>query len=133
VISLNTEGLKSSTSIHTYHYLRNPNNRKIDGFSRNSNCLGEFIWFRLVFTFCRCLCTILLWWYLYYWVCTFFFLQAEVAKVVETQTGLERQLELIETHQREVCVSAKFLYVSFTLIDCSFILRSVLLFLSLFL
>ena len=63
----------------------------------------------------------------------FFFLQAEVAKVVETQTGLERQLELIETHQREVCVSAKFLYVSFTLIDCSFILRSVLLFLSLFL
>lgn len=34
-----------------------------------------------------------------------FSLQAEVAKVVETQTGLERQLELIETHQREVCVS----------------------------
>lgn len=29
-------------------------------------------------------------------------LEAEVAKVVETQTGLERQLELIETHQREV-------------------------------
>jgi len=25
-----------------------------------------------------------------------------VAKVVETQTSLERQLELIETHQREV-------------------------------
>ncbi|CAO1942334.1 unnamed protein product [Urochloa humidicola] len=29
-------------------------------------------------------------------------LEAEVAKVVETQTSLERQLELIETHQREV-------------------------------
>ena len=38
------------------------------------------------------------------------FLQAEVAKVVETQTSLERQLELIETHQREVCVSSKFLF-----------------------
>jgi len=39
------------------------------------------------------------------------FLQAEVAKVVETQTSLERQLELIETHQREVCVSSKFLFL----------------------
>lgn len=29
-------------------------------------------------------------------------LEIEVAKVVETQTGLERQLELIETHQQEV-------------------------------
>uniref|UniRef100_A0A0E0CAH5 Nucleoporin NSP1-like C-terminal domain-containing protein n=1 Tax=Oryza meridionalis TaxID=40149 RepID=A0A0E0CAH5_9ORYZ len=29
-------------------------------------------------------------------------LEAEVAKVVETQTSLERQLELIETHQKEV-------------------------------
>ncbi|KAG8078518.1 hypothetical protein GUJ93_ZPchr0007g3690 [Zizania palustris] len=29
-------------------------------------------------------------------------LEAEVAKVVETQTSLERQLELIETHQNEV-------------------------------
>lgn len=29
-------------------------------------------------------------------------LEAEVAKVVETQTSLERQLELIETHQQEV-------------------------------
>lgn len=28
--------------------------------------------------------------------------QADVAKVVETQTSLERQLELIETHQKEV-------------------------------
>jgi nuclear pore complex protein Nup62 len=37
-------------------------------------------------------------------------LEAEVAKVVETQTSLERQLELIETHQREVYVSAKFLF-----------------------
>jgi len=60
-----------------------------------------------------------------------FFWQAEVAKVVETQTGLERQLELIETHQREVCVSSKFLYVSFPLIDRSFILHSMVLFLSL--
>lgn len=30
------------------------------------------------------------------------FLQSEVAKVVETQGSLERQLELIETHQDEV-------------------------------
>jgi len=29
--------------------------------------------------------------------------QIEVAKVVETQSSLERQLELIETHQQEVC------------------------------
>jgi len=29
-------------------------------------------------------------------------LEADVAKVVETQTSLERQLELIETHQKEV-------------------------------
>uniref|UniRef100_A0A0D9V7Y5 Nucleoporin NSP1-like C-terminal domain-containing protein n=1 Tax=Leersia perrieri TaxID=77586 RepID=A0A0D9V7Y5_9ORYZ len=29
-------------------------------------------------------------------------LEAEVAKVVETQTSLERQLELIETHQKEL-------------------------------
>uniref|UniRef100_A0A453FY92 Nucleoporin NSP1-like C-terminal domain-containing protein n=1 Tax=Aegilops tauschii subsp. strangulata TaxID=200361 RepID=A0A453FY92_AEGTS len=29
-------------------------------------------------------------------------MQADVAKVVETQTSLERQLELIETHQKEV-------------------------------
>lgn len=29
-------------------------------------------------------------------------LEAEVAKVVETQSNLERQLELIETHQQEV-------------------------------
>lgn len=29
-------------------------------------------------------------------------LQIEVAKVVETQASLERQLELIETHQQEV-------------------------------
>ncbi|RWW14303.1 hypothetical protein GW17_00021936 [Ensete ventricosum] len=29
-------------------------------------------------------------------------LEAEVAKVVETQTNLEKQLELIETHQQEV-------------------------------
>lgn len=29
-------------------------------------------------------------------------LEIEVAKVVETQAGLERQLELIETHQQEV-------------------------------
>lgn len=28
--------------------------------------------------------------------------QTEVAKVVETQTNVERQLELIETHQQEV-------------------------------
>lgn len=28
--------------------------------------------------------------------------QTEVAKVVETQSNLERQLELIETHQQEV-------------------------------
>lgn len=32
------------------------------------------------------------------------YMQSEVAKVVETQTSLERQLELIETHQGEVCL-----------------------------
>jgi nuclear pore complex protein Nup62 len=34
--------------------------------------------------------------------------QADVAKVVETQTSLERQLELIETHQKEVGGSVNF-------------------------
>jgi hypothetical protein len=56
-----------------------------------------------------------------------------VAKVVETQTGLERQLELIETHQREVRVSVKFLFVSFAWINYNFILCSTVLFVCLFL
>jgi hypothetical protein len=34
--------------------------------------------------------------------CMFMWLQSEVASVVESQHSLERQLELIETHQQEV-------------------------------
>lgn len=37
--------------VFTLCYLRKDNNRKIDGFSRNSNYHSEIIWFRLVFTF----------------------------------------------------------------------------------
>lgn len=36
------------------------------------------------------------------YVITLLLSQSEVAKVVETQCSLERQLELIETHQEEV-------------------------------
>lgn len=35
-------------------------------------------------------------------------LQSEVATVVESQHSLERQLELIETHQQEVPVASSF-------------------------
>ena len=35
--------------------------------------------------------------------------QSEVAKVVESQHSLERQLELIETHQQQVCSIVKHL------------------------
>jgi hypothetical protein len=51
-----------------------------------------------------------------------------VAKVVETQTSLERQLELIETHQKEVGMDAYIscllhtLVMTFVFVACLFAL-----------